>query len=1118
MRRRVFHAGETDSIADNEKDASEAGDTLIEVLFAIVILGIAGVALLTGFATSITSSAQHRQLVSQADSVRAATDEVLAQVQDASDAAFTACPTTYTPTWTLSGSFQVTNYNVQYWNGTAFSTSCPSVTTNPQLWTMTIGSGSYSTTVSTVIYDPQPVSPTAGTTPSKLVFLSPTTANPGSGTVNGPVTPQPIVAVEDVANNIVYSDASSVTLSVASGSPGSLSSSCDGVENNGIFSFSNCSLSAVGTYTMTAKDSNTSVASASASYTVSTAPQAKIGFTTTAVSGGATNSPTLGKITVQVEDAFGNADPGGAVTVNLASSSSKGLFAATSGGSAITSVTIPTGQSTASFYYGDTTAGSPIITASASGLQTGLQTETITPDAPNKLAISTAPPSSFAAGTAFNVGVTIEDQYGNAETTGSTGSTDTVQLALSSGSFSTGHATVTAAASNGVATFSNLQIDTPGNYTVTATDTTRTGVTAASMSFTVTPAPPNKLAFTSTVTGNHPVGTTASVGPFQVQVQDQFGNAITNSSGSPVSLLLSTTSAGTTFFTPTSGGSSAATVTIANGASSSAPFYYSDTKSGQPTISASATVNSVLVSGTSNGFTMTPTAESKLAITTQPASPTAAGATIPVGVTVEDQFGNPITTGTGSNDTIHVALSSGSFASGTTSVAASGGVAALNLTITTPGSYTITATDTTHGTITAATTNSFTVTPAAENKLVITTQPAASLTAGGTVSVGVTLEDQYGNTITTGNSGSNDTIHVALSSGSFAAGTTSVAASNGVATFSGLQVNGAGTYTITATNTTHGTVTAATTSSFTVSPAAENQLGITTQPASPVAAGATITVGVTVEDQYGNPITTGNTGSNDTIHVALSSGSFASGTTSVVASNGVATFNNLTITTPGSYTITTSDTTHGTITAATTNSFTVTPAAENKLVITAQPSSITAGGTVSVGVTIEDQYGNPITTGSTGSNDTIHMALSSGSFAAGTTSVVASNGVASFSGLQVNTVGSYTIAATDTTHGTVTAATTNSFTVTPAAENKLVITRPTGLHHGRRHGVGRRDHRGPVRQHDHDGQRGLQRHYPRGAVLGQLRRRHDVARGLQRGGQLQRPPDQRRRQLHHHRI
>ena len=57
-----------------------------------------------------------------------------------------------------------------------------------------------------------------------------------------PIAPQPEVAVEDSAGNIVQNDFSSVTLQ-ASG-PGSLSSTCFGVESYGIVQFSGCNLSA----------------------------------------------------------------------------------------------------------------------------------------------------------------------------------------------------------------------------------------------------------------------------------------------------------------------------------------------------------------------------------------------------------------------------------------------------------------------------------------------------------------------------------------------------------------------------------------------------------------------------------------------------------------------------------------------------------------------------------------------------------------------------------------------------------------------------------------------------------------------------------------------------------
>ena len=222
---------------------------------------------------------------------------------------------------------------------------------------------------------------------------------------------------------------------------------------------------------------------------------------------------------------------------------------------------------------------------------------------------------------------------------------------------------MSATASNGLATFNNLQINSPGSYTITATDTTLPAVTSAATSFTVTPAPPSKLVFTSTVSGGHPVGTTANVGPFQVKVEDQFGNAVSNT-GPPVSLLLSSSSAGSTIFTPTSGGTTSATVTIPTGSSTSSTFFYADTKSGSPTITATATVNTFVVSGTTNGFTMTPAAAVKVAFVQQPTTTTAGNAISPSPtVQVEDTFGNAVP---GSGVTVTMSANGFSFTGGST--------------------------------------------------------------------------------------------------------------------------------------------------------------------------------------------------------------------------------------------------------------------------------------------------------------------------------------------------------------------------------------------------------------------------------------------------------------------
>ncbi len=90
-------------------------------------------------------------------------------------------------------------------------------------------------------------------------------------------------------------------------------------------------------------------------------------------SGMAGSTPVLGPFTLAVTDAYGNpAAPAGGVTANLLSSSpGPAEFSLSSGGATVPSVTIPQGQTSATFYYGDGAAGQPQITASAAGLSTG---------------------------------------------------------------------------------------------------------------------------------------------------------------------------------------------------------------------------------------------------------------------------------------------------------------------------------------------------------------------------------------------------------------------------------------------------------------------------------------------------------------------------------------------------------------------------------------------------------------------------------------------------------------------------------------------------------------------------------------------------------------------------
>jgi hypothetical protein len=103
-------------------------------------------------------------------------------------------------------------------------------------------------------------------------------------------------------------------------------------------------------------------------------------ITSTAVDGSSSSTPNLGPITVERETSSGTAiTTGGALTVSLSSNSSGSpTFGTSQFGSSVTTVTIASGASTTTFWYGDTITGTPTITASATSYTSATQQETIT--------------------------------------------------------------------------------------------------------------------------------------------------------------------------------------------------------------------------------------------------------------------------------------------------------------------------------------------------------------------------------------------------------------------------------------------------------------------------------------------------------------------------------------------------------------------------------------------------------------------------------------------------------------------------------------------------------------------------------------------------------------------
>ena len=193
----------------------------------------------------------------------------------------------------------------------------------------------------------------------------------------------------------------------------------------------------------------------------------------------------------------------------------------------------------------------------------------------------------------------------------------------------------------------------------------------------------------------------------------------------------------------------------------------------------------------SASLSVTPAAVSTLTFMQQPTDVVAGQAIAPaVVVQAQDQYGNVI-----SGDTVTVAVEnypSGTLYSSFMATTDSNGNATFdNISLPTAGSYMLVATD---GTVSTGNSTSFVVGPAAASMLVFAQQPS-NVPAGTAISpnVVVDVEDQFGNLVMTDNS--NVTIYFNSGDGSLN-GTLTVQAQNGVATFSGLSLNGAGIYAI----------------------------------------------------------------------------------------------------------------------------------------------------------------------------------------------------------------------------------------------------------------------------------------------------------------------------------
>ena len=301
------------------------------------------------------------------------------------------------------------------------------------------------------------------------------------------------------------------------------------------------------------------------------------------------SAPTLGPITVQEQDAYGNPTTA-AETVNLTSSSTGSLIFSATSRRCGRSLRSPSqlARPSASFYYGDTMSGAPVLTASGA-LTSDTQAETITAGPATQVSITPNPPAVATSNTTnVALGLQLEDQFGN-----NTTSSGTTTLALSSPSttdFFSAYTGVSATLGNTInATFFNGAGTATVYYgdekvetnTITAKNGSATWGTA---SVVVSAGTATKVVITPSPATTTASGTTnVALG---LQLEDQFGNN-TTSSGT-TTLTLSSPSA-TDFFGTSMGavGTPGNTInaTFATGVGT-ATIYYGDEGAETDTITA----------------------------------------------------------------------------------------------------------------------------------------------------------------------------------------------------------------------------------------------------------------------------------------------------------------------------------------------------------------------------------------------------------------------------------------------------------------------------------------------------------------------------------------------------
>ncbi|MFM2263794.1 MAG: hypothetical protein RLY81_146, partial [Actinomycetota bacterium] len=558
-------------------------------------------------------------------------------------------------------------------------------------------------------------------------------------------------------------------------------------------------------------------------------------------------------------------------------------------------------------------------------------------------------------------------------------------------------------------TFTGLSALTNYTFTIQATNIAGSGLASAPSNQITTfapPPPPEPVAPTPSASPSSsapalaaPAFTLSSSSETRTVNTVATGFTISSTGGAITSFAISATPAGMSFSTSTGA------------------------LTGTPTTVAGATAYTITATNatgsTTQTFTLTvsPGAATKAMMTTQPAGAVSGSAftTQPV-VRVTDSGGNTVTTST-AVVTVLKASGSGELSGTTTATAVAGVATFTNLVITGTGDHVLTFTP---DTLTAVNSETLTVSLATQATLSITSLTTSTKAHPYSQALSIT---------TSGGSGTGATTFAIASGGT--ATTCTLSNSTATATITATTV---GTCLIQATKAADATYASTTsaTATFTFQVGSATKAMMTTQPAGAVNGVAFTTQPVVRVTDSGDNTVTSFTG-NVVASIAPGTGTL-SGTTTVAAVAGVATFTNLVITgTAGNFTLTF---TPASLTAVTSSSFALAAGAATKVAITRASVGTTdnVAFTVQPQITIQDASGNTVS-----SSAVVTATISAGSLI-GTTTATAVAGVATFTNLGIDGTNGTTYTITYTVSGlTVATATVTLAALTCAAGGTCTV-------------------------------------------------------------------------------